>query len=118
MKFNPFADMGLQKKQEFPKQNAIVTTAGGFNPKRYYDKSQIDAILAGFVPNTNPGASGYTIANGPQDDGDYVYVGLLNSNTGAWYIYRRTEATDVRQYAAGSSNYSTNWTNRESLSYS
>lgn len=47
----------------------------------------------------------------------YVYVGYKASN-GAWYIYRRTISGNTRQYAEGTSDYATNWTNRESLSYS
>lgn len=47
----------------------------------------------------------------------YAYVGYENSNDGSWYIYRRTRATNLRQYATGASDYATNWTNRGSLSY-
>lgn len=47
----------------------------------------------------------------------YAYVGYENSNDGSWYIYRRTRATNVREYATGASSYATNWTNRGSLSY-
>lgn len=118
MKFNVFADMGLVKEQTFPTHGDMIITPGGFNPRRYYDKSQMDAILAGFVPSGGGGSagSGYELTNGPQDDGAYVYVGLLKS-TGAWYIYRREEATDIRLYASGSSGYTTAWTNRGSLTY-
>lgn len=47
----------------------------------------------------------------------YAYVGYENSNDGSWYIYRRTRATNVREYATGASNYATNWANRGSLTY-
>ncbi len=46
----------------------------------------------------------------------YVYVGYEETG-GAWYIYRRTIATNAREYADGASSYSTNWTNRGSLTY-
>lgn len=69
------------------------------------------------TPGTGgPSASGYSIANGPDTQVDYVYVGLLNTS-GAWYIYRRNRTTDAREYAQGSSDYATNWTDRESLTY-
>ena len=47
----------------------------------------------------------------------YAYVGYENSIDGSWYIYRRTRATNLRQYATGASSYATNWTNRGSLTY-
>lgn len=46
----------------------------------------------------------------------YAYVGM-DSGTD-WQIYRRTRATNAREYASGSSDYATNWTNRSSLTYS
>lgn len=46
----------------------------------------------------------------------FVYVGY-KAIEGDWYIYRRTRATNARQYAFGISDYSTNWTNRASLIY-
>ena len=47
----------------------------------------------------------------------YAYVGYENSNDGSWYIYRRTRATNLRQYATGASSYATNWGNRNALIY-
>lgn len=49
--------------------------------------------------------------------GTYVYVGYENSTTNAWFIYRRTLASNVRQQASGGSNYATAWTNRETQIY-
>jgi hypothetical protein len=46
----------------------------------------------------------------------YVYVGYEHAD-GRWYIYRRTIADNTRGYAYGTSDYSTNWTNRGALSY-
>ena len=39
------------------------------------------------------------------------------TSDGSWYIYRRTRATNVREYATGASNYATNWTGRAGLTY-
>lgn len=49
--------------------------------------------------------------------GTYVYVGYEDTVDASWYIYRRTIATNVREYANGASSYSTNWTSRASLTY-
>lgn len=46
----------------------------------------------------------------------YAYVGYESADND-WYIYRRTRATNARQYATGASSYSTNWTSRSSLTY-
>lgn len=46
----------------------------------------------------------------------YAYVGYESADND-WYIYRRTRATNVREYATGASSYATNWTNRGSLTY-
>ena len=50
-------------------------------------------------------------------DATYAYVGYENTSDNSWYIYRRTRATNLRQYATGASDYATNWGNRGSLSY-
>lgn len=47
-------------------------------------------------------------------DGDTSYFGYLNS-TGSWRILKLTD-TEAR-YAKGTSDYTANWTNRESLDY-
>lgn len=49
--------------------------------------------------------------------GTYVYVSYLESG-GAWYIYRRTIATNAREYATGASGYAAAWTNRAAETYS
>lgn len=64
------------------------------------------------------GSSGYSLQDGPDYNATYVYVGYEHDSNGSWYIYRRHNTTNIRTYAQGSSNYSTNWTNRGSLSYS
>ena len=47
----------------------------------------------------------------------YTYVGYENSIDNSWYIYRRTRATNTRQYATGLSSYATNWIGRVGLIY-
>ena len=63
------------------------------------------------------GVSGYELADGPEYNSTYVYVGYEHVSNGSWYIYRRTRATNTREYASGGSSYSTNWTGRAGLSY-
>lgn len=52
------------------------------------------------------------------DDASPNYYGFVNAD-GAWYILKETVSAgaDTYRYAAGSSDYTTNWTNRASLSY-
>ena len=70
----------------------------------YYEKS------------SSGGTTGYNLQD--QDrDATYAYVGYENTADNSWYIYRRTRATNLRQYATGLSSYATNWTNRGSLTY-
>jgi hypothetical protein len=47
----------------------------------------------------------------------YAYAGY-EATEGDWYIYRRTRATNVREYAFGITDYSTSWADRASLTYS
>lgn len=53
-----------------------------------------------------------------ENNNTYAYVGNENTVDGSWFIYRRTIASNVREYATGASDYATNWTNRSGLSYS
>lgn len=70
-------------------------------------------------PGSGGGISGpvYHLKDGPDYQSSYVYAGY-EADSGEWYIYRRTYAGNIREYAEGPNNYSTGWTNRESLSYS
>lgn len=69
----------------------------------YYEKS------------SSGGTTGYNLQD--QDrDASYAYVGYKKTS-GDWYIYRRTRATNARQYATGASSYTTNWTGRNGLIY-
>jgi hypothetical protein len=47
----------------------------------------------------------------------YAYAGYEHESNGTWYIYRRTRADNTREYASGSSDFTTNWSNRASLEY-
>jgi hypothetical protein len=75
--------------------------------------------VQGAIDELSTGAGGevYTYQDGPDYAASYVYVGY-KAVSGKWYIYRRTYSGDVREYATGTSNYSTNWTNRVGLTYS
>ena len=54
-----------------------------------------------------------------QDNSEPAYYGF-QARDGTWYILRATTsgATVSRLYARGTSDYSTNWTNRATLAYS
>lgn len=68
----------------------------------------------------NPPSStnGFTLQDpGYDKTSTYVYVGYAHTD-GRWYIYRRTISNNAREYASGTSDYSTNWTGRSGLSYS
>lgn len=58
---------------------------------------------------------GYRISE--LDDGVvYIYGGYINKD-GAWFISREEISTGSYRYARGATSFSTNWTNRASLSY-
>ena len=61
---------------------------------------------------------GCTIMNQALAENDYNYYGFVRTGTsGTWVIMReKTDQTEFR-YAYGSSDYETNWANRENLSY-
>ena len=76
----------------------------------------MQAVTKQYVDAHSGGSTNDQLQNEDRTD-TYAYVGYENSNDGSWYIYRRTRATNLRQYATGLSSYSTNWTNRGSLTY-
>lgn len=47
----------------------------------------------------------------------YYYYGYTDIRTGAWQIRRYKSDESEMRYCSGDSNYSTNWTNRASLTY-
>jgi len=83
-----------------------------------------ETVVGGGTSTTVSGGGGvapaspiYQYQDGPDYTGTYSYVGYEESG-GAWYIYRRTVASGLREYATGSSDYATHWANRASESYS
>lgn len=69
-----------------------------------------------FTGSGGGGSTGYTWQD-YEKTGTYVYVGYEETG-GAWYIYRRTIATNAREYATGASGYAAAWTNRAAETYS
>ena len=59
---------------------------------------------------------GYEPANREEDIGATSYYGYVDAE-GNWYIQREDDATGDSDFSAGIINYSTNWTNRASLTY-
>ena len=57
---------------------------------------------------------GYSISE--IDDSVIAYYGFTNK-TGNWFIMQEDTDTGAFRYIKGSSSFSTNWTNRESLTY-
>lgn len=70
---------------------------------------------AGQLPVATSPLSGYLIAD-EEETATYAYTGFETSS-GGWCIQRETLASGAYRYAAGSSNYSTAWTNRASQTY-
>lgn len=61
------------------------------------------------------GSTGYTYQD-LEYTSTYAYVGQKKTS-GEWWIYRRTRATNLMEYATGATDYATNWTNRGSQTY-
>lgn len=64
-------------------------------------------------PAQNQPTDGYKISE--LDDASPAYYGFLEK-AGAWYILKE-DASGTYRYSKGTSNFSTNWTNRASLTY-
>ena len=64
------------------------------------------------------GAAGATVygINNKEATATYKYFGFQDAS-GNWYIMRKTIATNIFEYVAGASAYSTAWTNRASQTY-
>lgn len=72
------------------------------------------------ITSTNPlsissSSGGYSISD-IDDSADPAYYGFLSAD-GSWYILRETSSTGAYRYAKGTTDYSTNWTNRATLTY-
>lgn len=70
---------------------------------------------SGRLITDNP-LSGYKVSD--EDGSSPAYYGYINS-AGGWYIIKATTAGSVisYRYAAGASDYTTNWTGRTGLTY-
>lgn len=62
--------------------------------------------------------AGYKAADTDQNPGGTSYYGFTDT-AGNWYIMKEVQTSMVYNYTfiAGTTNYSTNWTNRASLTY-
>jgi hypothetical protein len=81
-----------------------------------------DSDLLEWVASTGSGSGGGSDTENPtdeykasdMDDSDPSYFGFIKAD-GGWYILKIEDNT--YRYIKGDDNYSTNWTNRASLSY-
>ena len=78
----------------------------------------VGGVMAGqgnALDNPNP-VQEYRISN--EDSAEPAYFGFTNKH-GAWYIMRSSTAVNQTfySYAAGTTTYNTNWTNRALLTY-
>lgn len=66
---------------------------------------------------TSSDLAGYTLSD-KDDDASPNYYGYL-AKDGSWYIMKETvvAGADTYRFIKGASGYTTNWTNRASLSY-
>lgn len=102
------------------------TTAGAMTTTEPTAPGQVVKVLGAAIGSTriqfSPSSDSqlieatYALTDGPDYQSSYVYVGM---DTGTdWKIYRRTLATNLREYASGTSGYAAAWTGRVGLSYS
>lgn len=91
---------------------------GGGHSTPYLDsegKSRYVTLEDGRIPvSTNPLAN-YLVTD-EEETATYAYTGFENAS-GSWCIQRETLASGAYRYAAGTSDYSTAWTNRASQTY-
>lgn len=80
-------------------------------------KSEVEKVGADYGLSTVQHSKKYMICN-KDDDATPNYYGYEAAD-GSWYILKETVSAgaDTYQYDSGTSSYSTNWTNRASLSY-
>jgi hypothetical protein len=62
--------------------------------------------------------AGYRNANSDENTGGTSYYGFIDTE-GNWYVMKRVESgvTATITFSRGTTNYSTNWTDRASLTY-
>jgi len=108
----------VQGKTQSDRNQPILVDEGG----RVYvllegvstESTQQDILEALQALSGSP-TTGYGVSN-IEETGTYKYFGFENKD-GAWYIMRKTLATNVFQYASGTSDYATAWSNRASQTY-
>lgn len=86
-------------------------------PVRVDDLGQVYILVGNpedVITPTSP-TLGYGIMN-IEETATYKYFGFENKD-GGWYIMRKTLATNEFLYIAGSSNYGTAWTDRDTHTY-
>lgn len=91
-------------------------------PAQFNPIQGTNITITGTYPNMTFNSTGGSSTTNDQFQNEertdtYVYVGYENSVDNSWYIYRRTRATNLRQYATGLTDYATNWAGRGGLSY-
>ncbi len=122
----PKTDLAKVEKK-LDKSNELLTEiskirggggGGGGHATPYVDSSGKHTyieIQGNSVPVTvNPTVS-FLIAD-EEEGATYAYTGF-ESSSGSWYIQRETLASGAYRYVAGTSDYSTAWTNRASQTY-
>lgn len=76
----------------------------------------ITAIENVAIDVTVDDTSDYQIVQGPLEETTYTYIGYQNKD-GAWYIKRLHNTTYEWGYVKGASDFATNWTDRDTLTY-
>lgn len=90
-----------------------VSSVDGLTPKVIYVDPTTHEVL---VKSTGVSPTGkYGISN-TEETATYKYFGFEDKD-GNWYIMRKTLATNIYLYAAGSSDYATAWTDRATQTY-
>lgn len=94
------------------------SSGGSVSLSSYQDENGIPqrpTLEGGAVPvSTNP-LGRYIVAD-EEETATYAYTGFEGAD-GGWYIMRETLASGSYRYSAGTSAYSTAWTNRASQTY-
>jgi hypothetical protein len=122
----------LRRMAEFLAEKVLRVKITGISKKDplpvtlIYDGQGYRAMGGGGFPSFKKDSDGYLQVSvgdaykisDKDDDASPNYYGFVSKN-GAWYILKETvlAGADTYRYAKGSSDYTTNWTNRASLSY-
>jgi len=104
----------------------MATVIGGYNDNNAAKGSALREVTNSSLSNNKVGLDvsikeatnvldAYQISDDDQGE-DTQYRGFLDKD-GNWYIQRYVISTGTYRYFAGTSDYTTNWTNRASLAY-